>query len=50
MTENVAIIKKFIEAGSNLDADEWINYFSLDGVYYNMPTKPVKDMISLNLL
>ena len=42
MTENVAIIKKFIEAWSNLDADELVNYFSVDGVYYNMPTKPVK--------
>jgi limonene-1,2-epoxide hydrolase len=50
MTENVAIIKKFIEAWSNLDADELVNYFSVDGVYYNMPTNLFKDMINLNLL
>ena len=42
MNDNVEIIKRFIEAWSNLDANELVNYFSKDGIYYNMPTQPVQ--------
>jgi limonene-1,2-epoxide hydrolase len=39
--DNVRIIEEFIEAWSRLDADELASYFTEDGCYHNMPTKPV---------
>ena len=42
MVDNVAVISDFIEAWSRLDADELANYFTEDGVYYNMPIAPVE--------
>ena len=39
---NVQVIQAFIDAWSNLDADELIEYFTEDGIYYNMPAKPVQ--------
>ena len=42
MSDNVQTIKDFIAAWSNLDSDELVGYFSEDGIYYNMPTQPVK--------
>ncbi len=39
--ENETIIRNFIEAWSRLDADELAEYFTDDGVYYNMPAAPV---------
>lgn len=41
MTDNVAIIRDFIECWSTLDADKLANYFTEDGTYYNMPAQPV---------
>lgn len=41
-TDNAKIVREFIAAWSNLDADELVGYFTEDGVYYNMPTQPVK--------
>ncbi|MEJ2086935.1 MAG: SgcJ/EcaC family oxidoreductase [Gammaproteobacteria bacterium] len=41
MTENVAIVREFIEAWTSLDADKLASYFTPDGTYYNMPTQPV---------
>ncbi len=41
MSDNVAIIKSFIEAWSRLDADELVAYFTEDGTYHNMPFDPV---------
>jgi len=41
MNDNIAVIKNFIEAWSNLDAEELASYFSEDGIYYNMPAEPV---------
>ena len=41
MTENETIIREFIAAWSNLDADELSAYFTEDGTYYNMPTQPI---------
>ena len=41
MTDNVAIIKEFVEAWSRLDADELVGYFTEDGTYHNMPAGPV---------
>lgn len=40
--DNKSIITEFIVAWSRLDAAELAGYFTEDGVYYNMPFKPVK--------
>ncbi|HJL96410.1 MAG TPA: limonene-1,2-epoxide hydrolase family protein [SAR86 cluster bacterium] len=42
MNDNITIIKNFIAAWSNLDADELVSYFSEDGIYHNMPAEPVQ--------
>lgn len=42
MVENEKIIRDFIAAWSRLNTDEIVGYFSEDGVYHNMPFKPVK--------
>lgn len=41
MTDNVAIIREFVEAWSTLDPEKLAGYFTDDGTYYNMPTQPV---------
>ena len=41
MADNEQIIRAFIAAWSNLDADELVEYFTTDGVYHNMPTQPI---------
>ena len=41
MTDNVAVIREFIEAWSSLDADRLAGYFTEDGSYHNIPTQPV---------
>jgi limonene-1,2-epoxide hydrolase len=41
-TENLRIIREFIEAWSRLDPKELSTYFAEDGVYHNMPVGPVK--------
>ncbi len=40
-TDNITIIREFIEAWSTLDADRLAEYFTEDGIYHNMPTQPV---------
>ena len=47
MTDNVQIIKDFIAAWSNLDAEELVGYFTEDGTYFNMPTEPVQGQDNL---
>ena len=47
MSDNVVIIKKFIEAWSRLDVDEIVGYFTEDGTYYNMPAAPVSGHAAL---
>ena len=42
MSDNVQIIKDFIAAWSNLQADELVDYFAEDGIYHNMPAEPVQ--------
>lgn len=42
MVENEKIIRDFIAAWSRLNVDEIVGYFTEDGVYFNMPFKPVK--------
>ena len=39
--QNEKIVREFVAAWSNLDADELVSYFATDGTYYNMPTAPV---------
>jgi len=41
MSENIEVIRAFIKAWSNLDADELVSYFAEDGVYHNMPASPI---------
>jgi limonene-1,2-epoxide hydrolase len=41
MSENEAIIKRFIQAWSRLDPEELALYFTDDGVYHNMPAGPI---------
>lgn len=41
MTDNVAIVREFIETWSSLDPDRLASYFTEDGTYFNMPTQPV---------
>ena len=42
MTDNETTIRRFIEAWTRRDADELAGYFAEDGVYHNMPTRPVQ--------
>ena len=42
MPSNTEIIREFVAAWSNLDANELATYFTEDGCYYNMPTQPVQ--------
>ncbi len=41
MSSNAAIIRDFIAAWLRLDAAELADYFTEDGVYHNMPARPV---------
>ena len=41
MADNEQIIRDFIAAWSRLDAAELAGYFCEDGVYHNMPARPV---------
>lgn len=41
MANNEQVIIDFIAAWSRLDVEELVQYFCEDGVYHNMPTKPV---------
>ncbi len=42
MGNNEAIIRKFIAAWSALDARELVDFFTEDGVYFNIPVGPVQ--------
>ena len=39
---NEQIIRDFVAAWSNLDADELVSYFAEDGIYFNIPSVPVQ--------
>lgn len=41
MTDNVAIIRNFIESWSTLDPEKLSDFFTEDGTYHNMPAQPV---------
>ncbi|WP_108810294.1 limonene-1,2-epoxide hydrolase family protein [Sphingorhabdus sp. Alg231-15] len=47
MPSNKEIVREFIEAWSRLDADALVEYFTVDGVYHNMPAAPVSGHDSL---
>ena len=38
---NIEIVREFVAAWSELDADKLAEYFTEDGSYYNIPTQPV---------
>ena len=40
-TDNIAIVREFIEAWSAKDPTQLASYFTEDGTYHNMPTQPV---------
>ena len=44
---NEQIIREFIAAWSNLNAEELAGYFTDDGTYYNMPAKPVSGRVNV---
>ena len=41
MEDNETVIRRFIADWSSLDPDLLVAYFTEDGVYHNMPMKPV---------
>lgn len=41
MTTNEQVVRDFIAAWTRLDVEELLQYFCEDGVYHNMPMKPV---------
>lgn len=41
MTDNAQVVRDFVVAWSRLDADELAGFFTEDGIYHNMPAKPV---------
>ena len=41
MTENIEIVRRFIQAWSGMNPDVLADYFTEDGVYHNMPAQPV---------
>lgn len=41
MGDNERVIREFIAAWSRLDAGELAGFFAEDGVYHNMPARPV---------
>ena len=41
MNDNERIVREFIAAWSDLDANALVEYFAPDGTYYNMPAQPV---------
>ena len=41
MGENARVVRDFIAAWSRLDAAELAAFFTEDGVYHNMPARPV---------
>lgn len=41
MADNEQVIRDFIAAWPRLDPDELVAFFTPDGVYHNMPTRPV---------
>ncbi len=47
MTDNEKIVRDFIAAWSRLDVDELVGYFAEDGIYHNMPFKPVRGHAAL---
>ena len=42
MSNNESIVREFIAAWSTLDTDALVEYFTEDGIYHNMPAKPVQ--------
>ncbi len=41
MSKNADTVAEFLRAWSDLDADALVDYFTVDGVYHNMPARPI---------
>ena len=50
MEDNEIVIRRFIADWSSLDPDLLVAYFTEDGVYHNMPLKPVAGHAALRAL
>ena len=48
--DNAQTIREFIAAWSRLDVDELVGYFTEDGVYHNIPTRPAAGTVELRKL
>jgi len=49
MADNEKIIRDFIAAWARLNVDELASYFTEDGVYHNMPFRPVQGQSALKV-
>jgi len=47
VTTNEQIVQQFIKCWSTLDVDRIVDFFAEDGVYHNMPLKPVAGRLQL---
>ena len=47
VTSNEQIVQQFIRCWSTLDVDRIVDFFTEDGVYHNMPLKPVAGRVQL---
>ena len=47
MTDNEAVVRRFISAWPRLDVDEIVGFFTEDGVYHNMPIGPIQGHAAL---
>lgn len=47
MSDNEKVIREFVQAWSNLDAEELASYFTEDAIYHNMPSDPVQGRASI---
>ena len=48
MNDHEKVIRDFIHAWSRLDPDELTEFFTDDGIYYNMPMEPVQGRDKIN--
>ena len=46
-SENVALIRRFIEACVRADPDEFASYFAEDAIWWNSPWQPVQGRASI---
>lgn len=40
--DNLSLVRSFIDTWPSLDPDRLVRFFTIDGVYHNMPIEPVR--------